>query len=142
MSTPLSLAARLTRMLALRDLLDTGGARLEFYTLDEADPLPTTPETTTTETLLGNMALAAPSGSVGYVGYVAKLTMTVPRTTTALDTALVGMVRFVDGAGDSHLDLRVGKVGEVYDPPRSVLLSDLQVYTGGELQLISCVISG
>ena len=141
MTTPLSLAARQARVLALRDLLDVGGAKLRFYTLADATPLPATPETATTETLLGVMALAAPSGSIGAVGNVARLTMTVPRTTTALDTALVGMVRFVDGAGASHMDLRVGKVGEVYTPARSVLLSDLQVYTGGELQLISCVIS-
>lgn len=141
MSTPLSLAARQARLLALRDLLDVGGGELWFYTLPDPLTIPATPETTTTETLLGTIALAGPSGAIGASGQVATLTLTVPRVNPTVATGLIGFVRLVDGAGDSHLDLLVGESGVTYDPPRPVLVSDLQVYAGGELQLISCVIS-
>ena len=139
MSTPLSLAARQARLLALRDLVDVGGATLWFYTL--AGDMPPTPETSTSETLLGVITLATPSGAIGASDNTATWTLSVPRIASASVTGVVGFVRLVDGAGDSTLDLRVGQIGETYDPPRAVLLSDLQVYAGGELQLLSCVIA-
>lgn len=141
MSTPLSLSMRQARLLATRDHLDVGGGELWFYTLPDPLTIPATPETATTETLLGVIPLAGPSGAIGASGTVATLTLTVPRAAPAGVTGLIGFVRLMDGAGNSHLDLLVGKSGVTYDPPRPVLVSDLQVYSGGELQLLSCVIS-
>ena len=138
MSTPLSLLARQARLLALRDLMDVGGAGMQFYT---GDAVPDTPETATTETLLGTVTLATPSGAISSIGATATLALTVPRTNAAIATGSIGWVRFIDGAGAGVMDLQVGKVGVQYTPPRPVLVSDLQVYAGGELQLISCVIS-
>ena len=138
MSTPLSLVARQARLLALRDLIDVGGAGMRFYT---GEAVPATPETATEETLLGTVTLATPSGSIGNSGAVATLALTVPRVNAAIATGSIGWVRFVDGAGAGVMDLKVGKVGVTYDPPRPVLVSDVLVYAGGELQLLSCVIS-
>ena len=138
MSTPLSLAARQARLLALRDLMDVGGAGMQFYT---GDAVPDSPETATPETLLGTVTLAIPSGAISSSGATATLAMTVPRTNAAIATGSIGWVRFVDGAGAGVMDLKVGKVGVTYDSPRPVLVSDVLVYAGGDLQLLSCVIS-
>lgn len=137
MST-LSLVARQARLLALRDLMDAGGAELWFYT---GSAVPTTPETATAETFLGAVTLATPSGAIGAAGTVATWTLTVPRVNAATTTGVVGWVRFVDGSGNGVLDLLAGAADGTYSPPRQVLLSDLQVYAGGEIQLLSCVIS-
>lgn len=138
----LSLAARQARLLALRDLIDVGGAELWFYT---GAAVPATPETATLETFLGAVTLAAPSGAIGAAGNVATWTLTVPRVNAATTTGVVGWVRFVDGGGNGVLDLLAGAAAAAaagtYSPPRQVLLSDLQVYAGGEIQLLSCVIS-
>lgn len=134
MTTPLSLAARQARLLALRDLMDTGGtAAMWFYTGTQ----PSTPETTTTESLLCALDLATPCGAVGANGQVAALTITVPRTALAQATGVIGWVRFVGGSGPAVLDCAVTAAGGV----GPVVVADTQIYTGGELQLMSCVLT-
>ena len=134
MTTPLALFARQARLLALRELMNTAGAGIQFYT---GIAEPATPETATAETLLGTVLFATPSGAIGASGSTATLTITVPRTASAIATGIVGWARFVTDTGVAVLDrpcVAVGGTGPI-------ILSDLQVYAGGELQLISCVIS-
>ena len=124
MTTPLSLA--------VRDFLDVG--ELRFYTgLAE----PATPETATLETLLGSVILDTVAGSIGASGQTATLTLTVPRMGTVVATGLIGWVRFMDSLGNGIMDRLVVELGTA----GPVVVSDKQVYLGGELQLISCVIS-
>ena len=130
MTTPLSLAMRQLRLLPMRDEI----AALWFYT---GTDLPSTPETATAEVKLGVISAALPSGSVGASGNVAVLTLTVPQVSPAIATGLVGWVRFVDAAGNGIADCPVVEVGTA----GPVVISDLQVYAGGEMQLISCVIA-
>lgn len=132
MTVPLSLACRQARLLAVRDLI----AELWFYT----GTYPATPETATAETLLAVDALAAPAGAIGASGAVATLTLTVPRVSAVGVSGLVGWVRFVDAVGAGIIDLPVVAVGTA-GGPWPVIASMLQVYAGGELQLLSCVIS-
>ena len=135
MSAVLSLAARQARLQTLRDLLDTGGAAaMRFYT---GSVLPPTPETATNEVLLCVIGLANPLGAVSATGNVATLTVAVPRTGNAIETGAIGWVRFVDGAGTAVLDCAVSATAGL----APVVVSDTQVYTGGELQLLSCVIT-
>lgn len=132
MTTPLSLAVRQARLLAVRDFLDMG--ELRFYTGLDA---PATPETATLETLLGSVILDTVVGSIGASGQTATLTLTVPRTGAVVATGLIGWVRFVDTLGNGIMDRLVVELGTA----GPVVVSDKRVYLGGELQLISCVIS-
>lgn len=129
MTVPLSLACRQARLLAVRDLI----AAMWFYT----GTLPATPETATTETKVAEDILATPAGAIGASGYVATLTITVPRATSVIANGLIAWVRFVDGAGAGLMDLPCGITGGT----EPVILTALQVYAGGELQVASCVIS-
>lgn len=132
MTTPLALAVRQARLLAVRDFLDVG--ELWFYT-GAAEPA--TPETVTLDTFLGSVILDTVAGAIGASGATATLTLTVPRTGTVVATGLIGWVRFVDSAGNGIMDRPVVELGTA----GPVVVSDKQVYLGGELQLISCVIS-
>ena len=133
--TALSLLVRKSRLTAVRDAIDaSAGGSLLFY---EGADVPASPETTATDTLLGDLPLASPCGTIGDSGGLGTLTLTVPRVASAIATGTIGWVRFVDGAGVGILDrvaVAVGTAGPV-------VVSDLQVYAGGEIQLISCVIS-
>lgn len=131
MSVPLSLAIRQARLLAVRDAM----AALWFYT----GTYPATPETATAETKLAVDTLAAPAGAIGASGYVGTLTLTVPRVSAAIADGVIGWVRVVDAAGAGIMDLPVVAVGTAGTWP--VIASVLQVFTGGELQLLSFVIS-
>lgn len=133
MTVPLSLAARQARLTALRDFIDTGGALLRFYTGTN----PAKPEDATSETLLGTVALATPSGAISNSGTTATYTVSVPRVNACDASGVVGWVRFCKGDGTGALDVAVVEA----PTSGSVVLSDTQVYAGGELQLISCVIS-
>jgi hypothetical protein len=104
-----------------------------FYT----DALPATPETTPAGTKVAADTLAAPAGAIGASGYVATLTISVPRVTSVIAGGLIAWVRFVDGAGAGLMDLPCGITGGT----EPVILTALQVYAGGEIQVISCVIS-
>ncbi len=138
MTTPLSLNARKARLQGLRDHLDAAGpARMDFYT---GTSLPATPEAdpASTDTLLGSVALDTPvSGAIGASGSLATYTVAVPRTGTAVGTGVVGWVRLRNGAGQGVLDSLVVKAPAT----GPVVLSDTQVYAGGELQLVACVLS-
>lgn len=135
MTSPLSLVARKARLGALRDLIDTsGGGRMFFY---QGSALPVTPETATTDPLLCTLLLATQSGVIGNSSNVATLTLSVPRAGIVLATGVTGWVRIANGAGDGVLDLLVVKAPET----APVVLSDTQLYSGGELQLLSCVIA-
>lgn len=131
--TPLSLIARKGELLGLRDALDAGGAALRFY----PNTPPALPDTATAEVLIGTIALAVPSGAVGQSGALATLTLTTPRAAPAAVTGVIGWARLVNGAGDGFMDLPVGLAGSNLP----VIVNATQVYAGGELQLISCVIS-
>jgi hypothetical protein len=137
-STPLSLIARKAQLAGLRTALDTGGASLRFY----ANLPPALPDTTTAEPVLGSIALAAPCGALGQSGVapepvLATLTLTVPRVAPAALTGVIGWARFVNGAGDGFMDLPVGLPGS----GMPVIVSALQVYANGEIQLVSCLIA-
>jgi len=134
MTTPLSLEARQLRLTALRDLIDSGGGKLKLYT---GTAVPATPDTAATDTLLGTIALAVPSGAIGAASGTATLTLTTPQATNASNTGIVGWVRFCKGSGAGVMDLPVVK-SPATGP---VVLSDTQVYAGGEIQLLSCLIT-
>lgn len=129
MSVPLSLALRQARLLAVRDL----SSAMWFYT----GALPATPDAATTETKVAADVLATPAGAIGASGYMATLTMTVPRVSSVIAAGLIAWVRFVDAAGAGLMDLPCGMTGGT----EPVILTALQVYAGGEIQVISCVIS-
>ena len=135
MTSPLSLDARKARLGALRDVIDaSGGGRMLCY---EGLVTPLTPETDTTDTLLCTLLLAATSGVVGDAGGVATLTLSVPRAALAATTGVVGWVRLDNGLGEGILDMLASEVPGT----TPVVLSDTQVYAGGELQLVTCVIA-
>jgi uncharacterized membrane protein len=137
MTTALSLIARKAEMLGLRIGLDTGGAKVLFYT----NTPPVLPDTATTETLLGTITLAAPCGTLGESGVApapvyATLTITVPQVAAAVATGIIGWVRFTNGAGNGFMDLPVGVAGS----GMPVIVNVLQVYANGEIRLASCVL--
>lgn len=131
MSAPLSLVCRSARVLAVRECIN-GGAMYAF----EGVP-PATPETVSAYPRVGNISLAATAGAMGTTGNFATLTLTCPRVAPAEATGLIGWVRFVDSVGNGVMDLLAGAAGSSLP----AIFSDLQVYTGGEMQLVSCVIS-
>lgn len=133
MTTQLSLIARKAELTGLRNALDVGGAKALFYT----GAPPATADLPTSEALIGTIALAATSGIVGEAGALAILTLTVPQVAPASSTGLIGFVRLVNGAGSGFMDLPVGLAGE----GQPVTVNAAQVYAGGELQLVSCVIA-
>lgn len=135
MTTPLSLIARKAEINGLRDALDVGGATMLFYT----NAPPALPDDTTAETLLGTIALATPCGTLGETGtgpIYALLSLTVPQSTLASATGIIGWARLVNGAGDGFMDLPVGLTGS----GMPVIISSQQVYAGGEIRLVSCLI--
>lgn len=131
MTAPLSLVCRQSRVLAVREHINSGA--MWAY---EGTP-PATPETATAAVRIGRIPLAAVAGAVGAAGNVATLTLTCPQVATADNTGLIGWVRFVDSLGVGVMDLIAGIGGSL----APAIFSDLQAYTGGELQLVSCVIS-
>ena len=139
---PLSLAARLARVIALRGVIDAhGGGQMLFYEAIGADVLPPTPETVITAAPLATLPLdTPPSGSVDVAGeapaLLALLSLT-PVSGLASAQGLVGFARIADGAGVGIVDLRAGPQGSELP----VILSALQLYMGGEVKLLSCLIS-
>lgn len=133
MSVLLSLAARQARLFALRDVIDDGGGALWFY----AGAPPSTPEDATAETMLAAVQLDAVSGAVGAAGNVATLTLAVPRVNLVTTSGVTGWVRVVRGAGVGVMDLLVG----LPNSATPVWVTALQLYAGGELQLVSFVLS-
>lgn len=136
MTTPLSLLGRKAQLLGLRDAIDVGGGKALFY----AGLPPATPDEVTAEALLGTLALATPSGVVGNSGPLATLTLTTPRVAAASGSGAVGWVRLTNAAGDGFMDLLAGLAG-LAGSGAPVIVNLTQVYAGGELQLISCVIA-
>lgn len=129
----LSLIARQGCLTGLRNALDAGGGRALFY----AGSPPDTPDETPAGALLGAVLLAGTSGTVGSSGALATLTLTVPRTGLATASGEIGFIRFADGAGQGLLDLPAGIDGS--GAPATVSVT--QVFAGGEIQLLSCVIA-
>ena len=128
----LSMAARQARLNALLTLINEG-KRIDFY----AGTPPAKPELPTTQMLLASITLAIPAGVVDEVDGVATLTITTPRDVQCIKTGVVGWARFFDGDTGGIMDLEVGAIGS----SSPVVLSDLRVYTGGELQLLACSIA-
>jgi len=133
MTTPLSLIARKAELTGLRNGLDVGGGKALFYT----GLPPATPDLATGETLIGTIALAATSGVVSASSALATLTLTVPQAALAAASGVIGFVRLANGAGEGFMDLPVGLAGA----GQPVTVNATQVYAGGELQLVSCVIA-
>lgn len=133
MTTPLSLLGRKAQLLGLRDAIDVGGGKALFY----AGLPPATPDEVTAEALLGTLTLAVPSGAIGNSGMWATLTLTTPRVAAASGSGAVGWVRLANAAGDGFMDLLAGLAGS----GAPVIVNLTQVYTNGELQLVSCVIA-
>ena len=131
MSTPLSLIGRKAQMLGLRTGLDAGSVR--YYT----GVPPSTPSLGTAESLLASVALSAPCGVVGDASGLATLTLTLPLVTLSTLSGEIGFVRLVDSAGNGFLDLPVGLVNS----GKPAILNATQVFTGGEIQLLSCTLA-
>lgn len=132
MSTALSLAARMARLAALKDLIQLGGY-LDFY----MGAPPATPDDAPGATLLAHMALPTPVGALTQSAGLAVLTLAVPIATNCLAAGQIGWARFYSGAGTAGLlDLPAGVVAD----GTPLVLSATQVYTGGELQLLACVL--
>ena len=90
---------------------------------------------------LATLPLDTPtSGSVDVAGeapaLLALLSLT-PVSGLASAQGLVGFARIADGAGVGIVDLRAGPPGSELP----VILSALQLYMGGEVKLLSCLIS-
>ena len=126
MSSPLSLAGKRAELTGLRNVL--WGVR--FYT----GLPPSSPDDTPTDVLLGEVVLASPSG---VVALPAVLEVTCPQIANAATSGILGWVRFVDAAGDGLLDVRAGLSAAGHP----AVVNVVQVYEGGELQLISCTLS-
>ena len=131
---PLALFARQARLLALREVIDAGGGALLFYVGTE---LPASPETPTFDQLVATLPLAAPSGSIGVSGSLALYTLTTPRTVLCSSSGLIGWARLVNGAGDGVQDFLAGLPGSLMP----LIVQELQVYTHGELLLVSCALA-
>ena len=132
--TRLSLSARLARVTALRSVIDaSGGGNMLFC----AGTMPAAPEDTLTAIVLATMPLATPAcGTVSESpATVATLSLT-PASVLAASAGVVDFVRITDGAGGGVMDLPAG----LADSGMPVILSALQVYSGGEVQLLSCLI--
>jgi hypothetical protein len=129
MTTPLSLAVRQARLTVVRDHI----AALWLYD----GTLPSSPDAATTDTKLATLTLATPSGAIGATGAVATLTATVPIIATVAVTGTVAWARFVDDTGVAVMDCLVSAV----DGSTPVVLSDTNIFTGAEVQLLSCVIT-
>lgn len=129
--TVLSLAARMARVTALRQVIDgEGGGQM---LLCEGAP-PATPDTALSSATLAVLALASPHcGMVEDIDGVATLTVE-PGTTLAIAMGTVGFVRVADGAGNGVMDLLAGTVGS----GMPAILKALTVYAGGEVKLMSC----
>lgn len=131
MTTPLSLIARKARMLGLRDALDVDGARMQAYT----GVPPASPSLATAEVLLGTILLSAQCGVLGQSAGLATLTMAVPKTDMAVASGVIGWLRLTNGALEGFIDLPVGLPGS----GAPAIVNVAQVFTGGEIQLISCI---
>lgn len=141
MSSPLSLVGRKAELSGLRNAL-SGGAAL-FY----ADLPPSQPDESTAALLLATLALPSSAGviSQAQVGSVtfATLTLTTPLTVNAIASGIVGWVRLADSAGNGYLDLLVGlalPAGST-ESPAPVIVNARQLYAGGEISLVSCVLA-
>jgi hypothetical protein len=135
LTTPLALAVRLARVTVTRAAIDAnGGGRILLYAAVPGGPLPATPETPIAAAPLGEAALASPAcGVVGDVGGLATLTLT-PVAAPIVAGGALAFARLVDGAGAGILDLPAGLAGS--DMP--LIVSDLALYAGGEVQVLSC----
>lgn len=134
MTVPLALGVRQTRILATRDYIDSnGGGRILLYT---GSP-PSIPDAGTSETLLCTILFGvAPSANLSVVSTKARLTYVVPQIAVASSTGIVAWGRFANGLGYGVMDLPVGAPGS----GMPIILSDTQLYAGGEVQLLSCIL--
>lgn len=133
MSIALTLAARKARMTGLRNQIDLGTGQFLFYT---GTP-PATPDLAADATLLGTIVLAVPCGALGESATQALLTFTVPQFVLAIASGVIGWVRIANAAGDKFMDLPCGLSASA----APVILSALQVFTGGEIRLLSAVLA-
>lgn len=132
MLATLSMAARQARLSALLALMEAG-ARLDFY----AGTAPAKCEQPTSHALLASIPLPQPAGLVAVLDGIATLTLTTPLSVHCIKTGIIGWARFLDGETGGIMDLSVGMM----DSNAPVWVSDTKIYSGGELQLLSCIIT-
>jgi len=126
-SPVLSLEVRQDRLTAI--LTKLAGGHLKFY----PNLPPATTETATPEILIASIPFPIPIGVVGVAAYLATLQFSVPQTASALTTDLIGWVRFCKANGVGVMDVLV-----VASPAAGpVVVSSLQTYTGGDVMLMS-----
>lgn len=128
MSTPLSLVGRKAQLLGLRAVL----GQAVFY----AGLPPATPDEAPAGALLGHVLLASPAGVVGDAAGLATLTLDGPQIANATATGVIGFIRFATADGSGVLDVQAGLAAAGLP----AVVNALQVYAGGEVQLLSCVI--
>lgn len=133
MSVPLSLAARLSRVAAVRAEIDAqGGGQLRIY--DGA--IPASPEAAPTGTLLALLYLTTPAcGSVSEAAGLATLSLT-PVTALAAAGGIASFGRLTNGLGAGVVDLPAGTDSS----GAPMVLNALQLWQGGEVQLLSCIV--
>lgn len=136
MSAVLSLPARRARLQALQALLDAGAPGAVAQVLLYPNAPPASPDSATAEPLIAAIPLAIPCAMVGDALGVATLTFTVPCIAQALRSGVIGWARFATAGNVAVLDALVSLPSA--PSPAPVVLSDLQVYAGGEVQLLAC----
>lgn len=134
MSLDLSLDTRIARLQALADRLDAGAGpgKLRLYTAPQPDP-----GAPATGTLLAEIILAAPCGSVAEVDGSPRLTLTLPPAAMALWDGDVAWGRLVDGDNAWVGD---GDAGAL-DSAAFIRLANAHVYGGGLVGLAAAVIT-
>ncbi|MBN9411333.1 MAG: hypothetical protein J0H69_19485 [Burkholderiales bacterium] len=130
----LSLYARRAVLATVRSLVDAGGGgALLFY---EGFP-PAQPEMPPGGSPCFSIALAVPCGEVSDLDGFALLQLTVPRVNLVANTGIVGWARLVDAAG---VGIRDWPVTDDPEEQYGLVMSQLQVYAGGEASLVSAAI--
>ena len=135
MTTPTSMIFREAAMLGRRALIDgTIGGCLEFYPMTP----PARSDLSAGQILLCKINFELPCGPVTIDSntFVVQLNATVPRTSLALVTGLIGWARLATSSGQGLCDLPVGLPAS----GKPVIVTDLQLYAGGEITLLSMIV--
>jgi hypothetical protein len=129
-----ALTARMAFLQGLLNRLDVAGpALLKFY----EDPDVSAPEEAPAQAPLSVMTLADPCGVVSYTGGGLAVLSLTPATTFVSISGQIAWAQLCDGDGVPLAVMSAGLASDV--PLPTAVLSARQVYTGGELQLLSAV---
>lgn len=135
-TVPLSLVFRAAAMAGRRSAIDgvTGGF-MEVYT----GLKPNYAEDEPGATRLALIPFALPCGTIASNAdtYSVRLNFTVPITVSVDATGLAGWVRVTNDEGVAMFDVDAGVPGS----GKPAILSELQLYAGGEVTLLSCYLN-